>query len=308
MSPSGFLSAALETAWATFHYLLAYRLVAVLAPVASAALIAFARPGRWRGWLGDPSPLRRVLGAAVLGFTRPLARSEIERNLRLLDGRPLETVSYLTVSHNLTVYYLFLIGPLLGRDALLSHAVGGLAFFACATPLARWLGIEGGNTARPSEPGESPLWKEVAGEASRAVGFFAYGLLLGGLIAAWGLSQWAFVPTHVSQSPLVSQLANAVFGGVASVVLWMWPVANLFVGTYLWKTGLAHAGLVTFFYASAVSPQRLRLYAKVLGRERAIRLGAALTLGALAAGLTTAVLFHLFDLTIHYRLLPEQLL
>ena len=87
-----------------------------------------------------------------------------------------------------------------------------------------------------------------------------------------------------------------------------WPVANLFVGTYLWKIGLAHAGIVSFFYASTVSPQRVLLYSRIMGKRATARFVPALALAALLAGVATALLFRLSGLTIHYKLIPAQLL
>lgn len=90
-------------------------------------------------------------------------------------------------------------------------------------------------------------------------------------------------------------------------VTFMWPVATLFVGTYLWKIGLAHAGLVTFFCAATLAPQRLRLYGNLWGADRTARWVGALALAALAAGLAVAVLLGLVGPEIRYKLTPEQL-
>ncbi len=317
-----------------------------------------------------------------MGFTRPLSPVPLVHNLHLLHGQSLETIVYLTVSHNLTVYYLFLLGPLLGKDVLLSHLIGGIIFMGVASRLTGLFGVDWTTlrsapgvdwttlrsapgvdwttlrsapgvdwttlrsapgvdwttlrsapgvdwttlrsapgvdwTTLRSAPGvedslslsleKQSFWPLFLDELQRILGLMGYGLLLGGLIAAWGLSPWTVVPAYITTNRWFTQVINALLGGVVSMILWMWPVANLFVGTYLWKIGLAHAGLVTFFYASTISPQRLRLYAQVKGKEQAIRFGTALALAAILAGLGTAILFHLLGLRINYKLVLEQLL
>lgn len=313
---SEFLSLALYMAKETILYLLAYWLTPLLAFATSVALQALAPVHHWQRWLHDDRKSRRILGAIALGFTRPLSPVVLVHNLRLLHGQSLETIVYLTVSHNLTVYYLFLLGPLLGKDVLLSHLIGGIIFMGVASRLTGLFGVDW--TPLRSAPGvedslslsleKQSFWPLFLDELRRILGLMGYGLLLGGLIAAWGLSPWTVVPAYITTNRWFAQVINALLGGVVSMILWMWPVANLFVGTYLWKIGLAHAGLVTFFYASTLSPQRLRLYAQVKGKEQAIRFGTALALAVILAGLVTAILFHLLGLRINYKLVPEQLL
>lgn len=87
----------------------------------------------------------------------------------------------------------------------------------------------------------------------------------------------------------------------------MWPVATLFAGTFLWKIGLAQAGLVAFFCAATISPHRLSLYREAWGTGRTVRRALALALGAVTAGLVVAVLFGFTGLEIRYKLVPGQL-
>ena len=308
VSPVDFLSLAVRMAWGTITYLLAYRAVPIAAVASSIALILLVRPERWLSWARGQSRIRQLAGATILGFTRPTTRGEVEKYLRLVASRPLAAVVYLAVSHNLTIYYLLLLGPLLGKDVLLSHVIGGVAFMLVAVPLVGRVVIEPGDAGREPPPRSDSCSTETCGELVRFTGLLLYGSLLGGTIAAWGLSPWAFAPAKIARSSPISQLLNAVLGGIVSVALWMWPVANLFVGTYLWKTGLAHAGLVAFFYASTVSPQRLRLYAKVMARPSAARFAAALATASVVAGFVTAIVYRVFGLTIHYKLIPKQLL
>jgi hypothetical protein len=134
-----------------------------------------------------------------------------------------------------------------------------------------------------------------------------YGLLLGGFVAAWGLSRAHVAPAALFGGGLTTQAVNAGIGLSVSFLTWMNPVANLFVGTYLWKVGIAHAGMLSFFLASLVSWPRVRLYRQALGRRQGVRLAAVLALAALAAGLLVALLFRLAGLSIRYKLMAEQM-
>lgn len=129
------LAGAWQIANQTASYLLAYLGVLVLAPVAHLALVAL-DPAR-RGWLGERLG---IPGAAAAAFTRPLSRRSLEKGLRLAAG-PAATVSYLTVFHALTASYWILLGPLLGKDFLLSHVAGLALFGLFAAVLARLLGV-----------------------------------------------------------------------------------------------------------------------------------------------------------------------
>lgn len=318
-----------EVARDTAAYLFAFWLVPVWAFLAQVALLRIG--ARWRAgpWLESTSPWRRGLGAAALGVLRPFWRPALARNLRSLAGRPAEIVIYLAASHALTVYYFFLMGPLLGKDVLLSHVVGGLLFVLFGASLAAWwleadrppaeaapgdgvVGRGGRTEIGPGEEGwndeERPgLFALAGGELGRVGAMAVYGLALGALVGGWGLTAPGFVPAEIPGPAAAVQGLNALLGLGAAVVAWMWPVGTLFLGTYLWKVGLAHAGLVAFFYACAVSPQRVRLYARVLGPRRAVRLSAALAVAALLAGLATALLFGLSSLEIRYKLTPAQM-
>jgi hypothetical protein len=88
----------------------------------------------------------------------------------------------------------------------------------------------------------------------------------------------------------------------------MSPVANLFVGTYVWKVGIAHAGLVSFFFGSLISWPRVRLYQKALGHRQGTVFAVVLALAAIAAGFLVALFFHFAGLSIHYKLVAQQML
>ncbi len=297
MAPDLFATAwrnAVETA----TYLFAYNYALVAAPVAHLVLLALG-PGR-RGWLGDR---RGPFAAVVLGLTEPLSRSAFERNLRRL-GTAGAAFTYLAVSHALTVYAWVLLGPLLGKNFLLSHAVGVALFVPLAAGLSRLAGISLEPAPGPSERRVEKTAKTMGSALLRFTWLAGLGLGAGGLVAAWGFSPWAWAPAEVGRG-WGTQLANGGLG-LGLALVGVPPVSNLFVGTYLWKVGLAHAGIVAFFCGATAAPTRWGLYARLYGRRGAVRLVSVLLVAALLAGLVTAWCFGALDLTIHYKLLSEQ--
>lgn len=315
----------------TAAYLFAYWLVPVWAWLATAALLALGRRVRPARWVGSGGGSRRLASAAALGLLRPYDRRGIRAGLERLRGEDaLPVAAYLTSSHALTPYYLLLMGPLLGKDVLLSHLIGALFFVPAAAGLATLLGAPGGAragggagapegagaAARGGNPVAEPAGREgsdggwlrpTGRELGRFLGYGAWGLALGSLIGAAGLAHPSLLLSGLPAGPAPTQAVHAALGALLAPATLVWPVANLFVGTYLWKVGLAHAGLVAFFYATTASPQRIRLYLDVWGRRRALRWTAALLGGAVVAGLATAFLYGLTDLGINYKLSPEQM-
>lgn len=305
-----FLTRTVRVVLDTSTYLLAYRMAPLIAIAVAAALAALAPQVPWIRRDGSV-PVPSTLAVLVRALTIPATRDELARTTGRLAGRPFALVSYLTVSHNLTVYYLLLIGPLLGKDVLLSHAIGGVFFVLFGGVLVSVFGSNPGTLApsrqRRTEPPERRAWSVAGREVTRALGSMVYGLLIGGAIAAWGLGPGVIAPVDLLPDGWPTQLGNALLGVGVSFALWMWPISNLFVGTFLWKVGLAHAGLVVFFYASVSSPQRLRLYRDVYGAAPGTRLAVLLALSAVLAGLAAAILYRFSDLAINYKLVPEQM-
>ena len=301
MDAAEIVATAWQVAVETASYLFAYLFVLVLAPLAHLALVAFA-PAR-RGWLGGRLG---VPGAALAGVTGPLSRRAMGTHLRM-TASPEAAVTYLAVSHALTAYFWILLGPLLGKDFLVSHVVGVALFTLFAALLARGLGVRTPGAAAAERPAdESGPARHLGSAALRYVLLAALGLALGGLVAAWGFSPGTWAPAEAGGGELGTQLVNGGIG-LSLALLGVPPVANLFVGTYLWKIGLAHAGIVAFFCAAPAAPTRWRLYSRLYGRSGAARLVAALLAGALLAGLATAWLFGAADVTIRYKLIPAQL-
>lgn len=323
-----FLRLAAGVAADTVTYLLAWWAVPVWALAGTIVLQRLARDWPLERRARSEGAVRRLTGAFLLAVARPFGRSDLRRNLRRLQGRPGGTAVYLTAGHGLTLYYLVLLGPLLGKDVLLSHVVGMLVFAGLATALTA-LFRGGGPPARDAEEGRRSsgprevdaaadppgaddgrwAWRSLAvGETSRFLGWSLWGLAVGGLVGAAGLaSPGLHLVGLLPGEGLVRQVVHGVAGLLAAPASLMGPVATLFAGTFLWKVGLAHAGLVAFFCAATLSPQRVRLYREVWGGGRTMRWVLALAVGALAAGLVVALLFGFTGLEIRYKLVPAQL-
>ncbi|HXG17480.1 MAG TPA: permease [Methylomirabilota bacterium] len=315
------MTTAFGMAWATLHYIVFYRFAIGFAFFFSVLLQFFFPAERWLQVIRKHSGPIPILAAAGLGLTTSPGRQAIENNFFQLVAvkAPLTAlVAYLICSHNLTVYYLLMLGPLLGKDVLFSHVLGGVMVFITAS---LGLSLVFGKTHKPGklEANEDAavaqptvrlerLVRAVGSELWATGPLVLYGLLLGGLIAAWGLSPWHVVPVTLLGSGLTAQVTNAVLGLGVSFLTWMSPVANLFVGTYIWKVGIAHAGLVSFFFASLVSWPRVRLYQRTLGDRQGAVFAIVLALAALAAGLLVALFFHVTGLSIHYKLIAQQML
>lgn len=309
------LRAAAGVAADTVAYLMAWWAVPVWALAASVLLQWWSARQPLETWARSDGAVRRTAGAFLLAVARPLDRESVRRSLLLLDGRPWGTAVYMTAGHGLTVYYFFLLGPLLGKDVLLSHVVGGIVFAGFAAAAARALGLSEptgeGSRAVGGErgaPGTSGLPALGLRELARFGGWAGWGLLVGAVIGAAGLSNPSLLLVELPLGEgLVRQLGHAGLGVATAVATFMWPVSTLFAGTYLWKIGLAHAGLVAFFYGATVAPQRVRLYRRVWGGTQAGRWTLVLASAAVAAGLATAVLYGFTGLDIHYKLVPGQL-
>ncbi len=291
----------------TLFYLLAYKLMPVWALLASLSLKMLRFDLLGESWLRKSGGLSRFSGSLALAFSLPASGGRMERHLRLLKGRPLETAAYLTAGHGWIVYHLFLMGPLLGKDVLFSQLTAGVLFLLLtAAGLSRWCEVDPSAALQEPKVQKSGRAAMIWEEVWRVSLWIAYGLLLGGAVAAWGTSDWAAPQVDFFDSQLLDQMSGAILGVFLSVTLGLSSVSNLFVGTYLWKTGLAHAGMLAFFLAAPLAPQRWGLYRRVWGGATS-RLLLVLASAAVSAGLLTAALHGVFDLTINYKLKPDQL-
>lgn len=294
----------------TMAYLAAWWAIPVWALAGAVVLQWWGRDRPLERWATSGRAARRLAGAFLLAVARPLGGSDVRRSLERLEGRPAAVALYLVAGHGLTVYYLVLLGPLLGKDVLLSHVLGMVAFAVFAGLGLRLVGA--GTPSVPTSESASDdarsLVRIFVGEGRRFVGWSLWGLAVGGLVGAAGLT-WPslYLVDLLPGQGLVRQLVHGVVGLLAASLTFMGPVATLFAGTYLWKVGLAHAGLVAFFGAATLSPHRVRLYRKVWGVRRGVRTAMVLALAALLAGLAVAAVFGVTGLEIRYKLAPGQL-
>ncbi len=304
MSAGAFIATAAGYAWGTFSYLVGYRLVIGLAPVVSVLAQRLLRTERV---LGATSP--RWWRAFLLGIATSPRTSAIRPRLGTLRARTPRApalAALLVGVHFLTPYHLLLVGPLLGKDVLLSHLIGTALCFAIVASTWRSAGDPrhpGGPEARDEAVARLALL-ELAGTGLQVVG----GLVLAGVVGAWGLSPARVELATLFGGGLLAQVANAAVGTLLGAASCLPPVANLLVATYLWKTGIAHAGLVSFVLTSGATLTRRRLYRATLGDQEGSKLWWAFLAAAVLAGIGTAVVFRALGLTIRYRLIREQLL
>lgn len=314
-----FLRSAAGVAVDTAAYLMAWWAVPVWALAGTLVLQWLSRDWPLQRWARSGETSRGLSGAFLLAVARPFGRSEVRRNLERLDEQAGPTVVYLTAGHGLTLYYFVLLGPLLGKDVLLSHVVGMGVFAGLAVTLLRLLGdrserVQGtteGFTGREEADegaGGQGWWGLLLGEGSRFLGWSVWGLAVGGLVGATGLAFPSLLLTDLLPGQgFTREVVHAGVGLLAAPLTFMGPVATLFAGTFLWKVGLAQAGLVAFFCGATLSPQQLRLYREAWGTRGTLRWILAAVLAAIGAGLAVALLFGLTGLDIHYKLTPAQL-
>lgn len=304
MSAGTFIGTAASHAWGTFSYLVGYRFVIGLAPAVSVLAQVTLRPARILR-----APSSRWWRALLLGIATSPRISAIRPRLRILPARKPSApalAALLVGVHFLTPYYLLLTGPLLGKDVLLSHLIGTALCFAIVASTWRSAAVAR-HPPGPEPPDEAAArlaLLELAGTGAQVVG----GLVLAGVVGAWGLSPARVELATLFGGGLLAQVANAAVGTLLGVASCLPPVANLLVATYLWKTGIAHAGLVSFVLASAATLTRRRLYRATLGDDAGSTLWWAFLAAGFVAGIGTAIAFRALGLTIHYRLMREQLL
>ena len=281
------VASALQNAVSTARYLLAYNYVLVLAPMAHVLFVVFgsARHGERseRGWFS----------ALISGLAAPLSGVRLGRNLGAF-GTPSAAIVYLCVAHTLTASFWILLGPLLGKDFLLSHVIGMALFVGCAVVFLRFSGISFEEAGPEEPPREEGTARIALFEGLRVVSYMGLGLVLGGVIAAWGFSRASWAPAEVGNGGFETQLVSGVIG-VLLGLLGVPPVANLVVATYLWKTGLAQAGIVAYFCAATAAPSRWALYSRSFGSRGAGLVVVLLLAATLLAGMGTALIFGLLD-------------
>ncbi len=110
------------------------------------------------------------------------------------------------------------------------------------------------------------------------------------------------------QKTWLSQFLNSLIGLGFAIVTFSAPVANLFVATYLWKTGMALSGFVAYLLAVSLSPLFWPIYVRCIGKKRTFYLLCILAVGVVVASLGVTAVWKLAGLGIHYKLNPNQIL
>ncbi len=310
-----FAETAVTYAWATGVYLLGYGGVLVVAPLASALLQCRLPGGFVRGASRFPG-LRWWFTGIVLAPTANALAARLQAARGARAGRA--PLAVILSAHLLTPYHFLFIGPLLGKDVLLSHLGAVCVYGILLYPLWRHVtpceteGHKPSATPVRARTGEPDTERGCLETAARAIvgiaPHVAVGLVFAGVVAAWGLSPAHVVLATAFGGGVGSQAVNAVVGGALGVACGFSPVAALFVATYLWKTGIAHAGLASFLLAGTVAWPRLLVYRRVFGTPWMLRGATVMVAASVLAGILVAIAFHVLGLTIHYKLVAEQML
>ncbi len=312
---------ALQTGYYTLVYLWAYGLSVAWVFILAAAFQTLFQEKRLRQHVAHSKPWQRIARTIALGlFGSPRGKIIVKNISWLISGTdalwllPL----FLVAGCNLTIYYWLLLGPLLGKEFVMINVVGGV-FFLLATCPALFLldqaGVKSNGTIGhgPSlGDARSLLWrfaKALAREVATVGPWLMWGSFLGGLIAVWGLSQWWFDLSQIGGTKTwLSQFLNALIGLGLAIATFSAPVANLFVATYLWKTGIALSGFVAYLYGVFLSPLLWPVYVQSLGKKGTFYLLCILAAGVIAASMGVTAMWKLAGLSIHYKLSPNQLL
>lgn len=200
MTVAGIAHQIWSTVTDTVGYLLAYRGALVLAILAAAAarwIARVLRASRMAGTLAD---------TAFAGLTRPSGKADFASIVRAMQVRSGTALPFLIATHVATPYHLILLGPLLGKDTLLSVVFGGMTAALLSTLFGRARGFSDlRGTASPQEAAEPiTALRALVREIARNGPSIAYGLLAGGAIAAWGLSPRAGAPATLCEGRMAA--------------------------------------------------------------------------------------------------------
>lgn len=311
---------AVQTAYDTLAYLWGHAFSIALVFIMSAAFQALFERKDVGEYRASSKAWKRASGALALGVFSSPQRKILSENINRLtrNGKNLGPLAaYLVGGCNLTVYYWLLLGPLLGKEFVVANLVAAALCLSVTYPMVCLIDMPG--TARggpragqPSETkGSLPrrFIKIVTGEVIRLGPWVLWGSFLGGLIAVWGLSSWWFDLSQIGATRgWLTQLLNALIGLGFAVATFSVPVANLFLATYLWKTGIAFSGFLAYLYGGFLSPVLWPVYVESMGKKRTFYLLCILVGGVIFASLGVAGFWKWAGWTIHYKLSASQLL
>ncbi len=325
------LGESLKWAWVTFYYLAVVFARGILIWVFLGAVavhgLAF-RPASLRALQGGSSGGLRGIFTPLLvgaGCTSYTAFTRIAQTL-IDAGRWRDFLAVIGGSHYL-LFYVFLLPPLLGKEFLLAYAIGVVVFLGVFIPLGSRLSgrkaspillPQGDLTdlAVPRGKAKGVLPFRLAEQPARLIGRevaaswwrLLYGFLAAGFLAAVAIKpSWVF-PVTLTGGGWQGQFLNALMGVGIGLVSFAPPIANILIGTYLWRGGMALAGLVAFWFTAAAAPQRIWYYRSMLDWRRALLLAGVIVLAAVIAGLAVAGSFDLLEIKIKYQYAIAQTL
>lgn len=266
----------------------------------------------------------RLWAAASWGMLSGLGRRGSIETAESLRGQGVPerlVLAYLVGSHNLGLFVVLLFTILIGLEFGLGLFLGGLAMIGFLRLFAPVRGPEQSGQGSSAAGGRlnledgsvSPSWRTLLGsrEGWRAIllevarpprhlaGSSLGGLILGALILAMDNHGYWFFPNWMGDEGLGPALAAAFLAPLLSVVLFLAPAGNLFVGSSIWKTWtLAYPGVLSFVLMSLLNPLTIRALLRRPGRRRGWLLVLASYFGAALSGLAVAGLFALLGLEV----------
>ncbi|MFQ5882597.1 MAG: hypothetical protein ACE5I9_09020 [Candidatus Methylomirabilales bacterium] len=325
------LAESLKWAWVTFYYLAIVFARGILIWVFLGAVAVHSltfRPSRLRGLQGGSSGrLRGIFTPLVVGAgcTSHAAFTRIAQ--ALIDaGRWRDFLAFIGGAHYL-LFYVFLLSPLLGKEFLLAYIIGVVVFLGVFITLGSQLKrsdvspipspqADLTHFAIPRSKAKAPLPFRLAEQAIRLIGRevagswwrLLYGFLAAGFLAAVAIQpSWVF-PVTLTGGGWQGQFLNALMGIGTGLLSFAPPIANILIGTYLWRGGIALAGLVAFWFTAAAAPHRIWYYRRMLGWRLALLLAGIVLLAAILSGLTVAGIFGLLQIKIKYQYAIAQTL
>jgi uncharacterized membrane protein YraQ (UPF0718 family) len=257
----------------------------------------------------SPKGLLRAVGLGVVGSAG--RKTSINAMLDLLKrGVPTRfAFTFLIASRNMTFHFWAIFALSLGAEFATGQVLSALVMIGIFTLSLDWLNmkfVQGLVIQKPQEDlsvelPKLPSWralllsvggwlailKFIGKEIWRFAPSLAVGIVLGGIILAAGLRPWwpAFADVF-GHATILSDVANALVGGVLSVALSLSPVGNLPVIHALFKTdGLGYPGIISFCLASAIHRSDIKTYLRTFGRRQGCALVSLLYGAAVLGGL-----------------------
>lgn len=122
------------------------------------------------------------------------------------------------------------------------------------------------------------------------------GIVLAGMIGAFGRTEWAIDLTMLGGGGLPTEFLNAAIGSLLALLLFVPPIGHVFAASFLWKAYiLSYAGVVSYILASLVNPRAIQTYLRMYGPTLGLYVAASGLLSAAIGALSVHSLFALVD-------------